>query len=173
MQDNLTAFKALAIVLAGAAISVALIVALGPSLAGYAVAKPNSRSSHKEPTPQGGGIAVVGATVIISACVLFFFDTLGEQFALCVIFGAVVLMAAIGVIADNRPIAPAPRLVLQSFAALAVLATLPPELRIMPIVPWWSERILLLIGALWFVNLVNFMDGLDWMTVVEVVPITA
>jgi UDP-N-acetylmuramyl pentapeptide phosphotransferase/UDP-N-acetylglucosamine-1-phosphate transferase len=26
---------------------------------------------------------------------------------------------------------------------------------------------------LWFVNLVNFMDGLDWMTVVEVVPITA
>src|SRR5262249_53174997 len=34
-------------------------------------------------------------------------------------------------------------------------------------------RILLLIGTLWFVNLVNFMDGLDWMTVVEVVPITA
>jgi UDP-N-acetylmuramyl pentapeptide phosphotransferase/UDP-N-acetylglucosamine-1-phosphate transferase len=32
---------------------------------------------------------------------------------------------------------------------------------------------LLLVGALWFVNLVNFMDGLDWMTVVEVVPITA
>jgi UDP-N-acetylmuramyl pentapeptide phosphotransferase/UDP-N-acetylglucosamine-1-phosphate transferase len=27
--------------------------------------------------------------------------------------------------------------------------------------------------ALWFVNLVNFMDGLDWMTVAEVVPITA
>ena len=26
--------------------------------------------------------------------------------------------------------------------------------------------------GLWFVNLVNFMDGLDWMTVAEVVPIT-
>ena len=26
---------------------------------------------------------------------------------------------------------------------------------------------------MWFVNLVNFMDGLDWMTVAEVVPITA
>jgi UDP-N-acetylmuramyl pentapeptide phosphotransferase/UDP-N-acetylglucosamine-1-phosphate transferase len=26
---------------------------------------------------------------------------------------------------------------------------------------------------LWFVNLVNFMDGLDWMTVAEVVPVTA
>jgi UDP-N-acetylmuramyl pentapeptide phosphotransferase/UDP-N-acetylglucosamine-1-phosphate transferase len=32
---------------------------------------------------------------------------------------------------------------------------------------------LLLIGTLWFVNLVNFMDGLDLMTVVETVPITA
>ena len=26
---------------------------------------------------------------------------------------------------------------------------------------------------MWFVNLVNFMDGLDWMTVAETVPITA
>jgi UDP-N-acetylmuramyl pentapeptide phosphotransferase/UDP-N-acetylglucosamine-1-phosphate transferase len=28
------------------------------------------------------------------------------------------------------------------------------------------------IGALWFVNLVNFMDGIDWITVAEVVPVT-
>jgi UDP-N-acetylmuramyl pentapeptide phosphotransferase/UDP-N-acetylglucosamine-1-phosphate transferase len=26
---------------------------------------------------------------------------------------------------------------------------------------------------LWFVNLVNFMDGIDWMTVAEVMPLTA
>jgi UDP-N-acetylmuramyl pentapeptide phosphotransferase/UDP-N-acetylglucosamine-1-phosphate transferase len=39
--------------------------------------------------------------------------------------------------------------------------------------PWWLERLALLIGGLWFVNLVNFMDGLDWMTVAEVVPVTA
>jgi UDP-N-acetylmuramyl pentapeptide phosphotransferase/UDP-N-acetylglucosamine-1-phosphate transferase len=31
---------------------------------------------------------------------------------------------------------------------------------------------LLLVG-LWFVNLVNFMDGLDWMTAAEIVPVTA
>src|SRR4029077_13573635 len=79
----------------------------------------------------------------------------------------------VGVIADKRPIAAAPRLVIQSFAVVAVLATLPPEIRLAPVLPWWSERTLLLIGLLWFVNLVNFMDGLDWMTVVEVFPITA
>ena len=31
---------------------------------------------------------------------------------------------------------------------------------------------MLLVGV-WFVNLVNFMDGIDWMTVAEAVPITA
>jgi UDP-N-acetylmuramyl pentapeptide phosphotransferase/UDP-N-acetylglucosamine-1-phosphate transferase len=39
--------------------------------------------------------------------------------------------------------------------------------------PWWLERLLLVLGGLWFVNLVNFMDGIDWMTVAEVVPLTA
>jgi UDP-N-acetylmuramyl pentapeptide phosphotransferase/UDP-N-acetylglucosamine-1-phosphate transferase len=29
-----------------------------------------------------------------------------------------------------------------------------------------------MISGLWFVNLVNFMDGIDWMTVAEVVLIT-
>jgi UDP-N-acetylmuramyl pentapeptide phosphotransferase/UDP-N-acetylglucosamine-1-phosphate transferase len=63
--------------------------------------------------------------------------------------------------------------VLQTFAVAAVLATLPPELRILPILPWWGERLFLLVGLLWFVNLVNFMDGIDWLTVTEVVPIAA
>jgi UDP-N-acetylmuramyl pentapeptide phosphotransferase/UDP-N-acetylglucosamine-1-phosphate transferase len=32
---------------------------------------------------------------------------------------------------------------------------------------------MLFAGGLWLVNLTNFMDGLDWMTVAEVVPLTA
>jgi UDP-N-acetylmuramyl pentapeptide phosphotransferase/UDP-N-acetylglucosamine-1-phosphate transferase len=39
--------------------------------------------------------------------------------------------------------------------------------------PWWAERFCFLVGLVWFVNLVNFMDGIDWMTVAEVVPLTA
>jgi UDP-N-acetylmuramyl pentapeptide phosphotransferase/UDP-N-acetylglucosamine-1-phosphate transferase len=35
------------------------------------------------------------------------------------------------------------------------------------------EQALLVLGGVWFVNLVNFMDGLDWITVAEMVPITA
>jgi UDP-N-acetylmuramyl pentapeptide phosphotransferase/UDP-N-acetylglucosamine-1-phosphate transferase len=174
MQDNLTAFAALAILPAAALLSAVLIIALGPWLARYAVAKPNARSSHKVPTPQGGGIAVVCATILVSGGALFLSSAASASMSpLVAILAAVLLIAAVGAMADKRPIAAPPRLVLQSFAVAAVLATLPPDLRLLPVLPWWSERTLLLIGTLWFVNLVNFMDGLDWMTVVEVVPITA
>src|SRR5205823_3149779 len=54
-----------------------------------------------------------------------------------------------------------------------ILITVPGDVRIAPAAPLWIERGLLLLAGLWFVNLVNFMDGLDWMTVAEVVPITA
>jgi UDP-N-acetylmuramyl pentapeptide phosphotransferase/UDP-N-acetylglucosamine-1-phosphate transferase len=174
MHDIRTVFAVLTILAAAAVLSAVLIIVLGPWLARYAVAEPNARSSHKLPTPQGGGIAVVGAAVLVSGGVLFFSRTAGANILpLVVILAAVLLIAAVGALADKRPITAAPRLVLQSFAVAAVLATLPPELRLLPVLPWWSERILLLIGTLWFVNLVNFMDGLDWMTVAEVVPITA
>src|SRR5262249_50337801 len=139
----------------------------------YAVAKPNPRSSHKAPTPQGGGIAVIGATILVSAGVLLFSRSASASMSpLAVILAALLFIAVIGAIADKHPIPAAPRLGLQSFAVAAVLMTFPPELRVLPVLPWWSERIFLFIGGLWFVNLVNFMDGLDWMTVVEVVPIT-
>ena len=174
MQDGVTALAALAILLAAAVFSAVLIVALGPWLAHYAVAKPNARSSHKLPTPQGGGIAVIGATLVVSGGVLLVFgQAAANPGPLVVIFAAVLLIAGVGVMADKRPIAPAPRLALQTFAVAAVLTTLPLELRLLPILPWWSERVLLLVGLLWFVNLVNFMDGIDWLTVAEVVPIAA
>jgi UDP-N-acetylmuramyl pentapeptide phosphotransferase/UDP-N-acetylglucosamine-1-phosphate transferase len=174
MQDSLTGLAALAILPAAAILSAALIIALAPWLAHYAVAKPNARSSHKAPTPQGGGIAVIATTLVISGAALFLSGTARtDLWPLAVVAAGVLLIAFVGAMADKRPIAPAPRLVLQTFAVAAVLAALPPELHILPILPWWAERLAVLIGGLWFVNLVNFMDGLDWMTVVEVVPITA
>jgi UDP-N-acetylmuramyl pentapeptide phosphotransferase/UDP-N-acetylglucosamine-1-phosphate transferase len=174
MQDSLTAFAALAIVLAAAALSAILIVVLSPWLSRYAMAKPNARSSHKTPTPQGGGIVVIAATLLVSGgLMLFFAPANANLWPLVVVLAAVLLIAAVGVMADKHPIAPAPRLVLQTFAVAAVLAALPPELRLLPVLPWWGERILLLVGTLWFVNLVNFMDGIDWLTAAEVVPIAA
>jgi UDP-N-acetylmuramyl pentapeptide phosphotransferase/UDP-N-acetylglucosamine-1-phosphate transferase len=83
------------------------------------------------------------------------------------------VMAAVGAADDIRSIGVAPRLLLQALAVALVVYTLPDALRLAPFLPRWLERLLLVVGGLWFVNLVNFMDGLDWMTVAEVVPVTA
>ena len=44
-----------------------LLVLLRPLLRRHALAQPNARSSHREPTPQGGGIAVIAATIVATA----------------------------------------------------------------------------------------------------------
>jgi UDP-N-acetylmuramyl pentapeptide phosphotransferase/UDP-N-acetylglucosamine-1-phosphate transferase len=71
-----------------------------------------------------------------------------------------------------RSLPEAPRLLLQFVAAGTVVAVLPNEFHVLPQLPWSIERALLFFGLVWFVNTVNFMDGIDWMTVAEVVPIT-
>jgi len=169
MNSEIPAFwasHAAAILITAALVSALLILALRPLLERYALARPNVRSSHKIPTPQGGGIAVIAATIAVSC------GAAGLA-PLVTLFAAVILIAAVGAMADLHPIDVAPRLLLQTIAVAAVILTLPPELRVLPVLPWWIERVLLVVGGLWFVNLVNFMDGLDWMTVAEAVPITA
>ena len=49
-----------------AAISAGIIVIMLPLLRRYALAHPNARSSHSKSTPQGGGIAVIAATLAVA-----------------------------------------------------------------------------------------------------------
>ena len=161
---------ALALVaLASAIICAGLIVLLRPLLQRYALARPNARSSHKVPTPQGAGIAVIAATLLIGIA----FAALTDLRLPVMLLIAVLLMALVGLIDDIRPIGVLPRLLLQAVAVGAVVFTASGDLRIIPALPLGIERGLVLIAGLWFVNLVNFMDGLDLMTVVEAVPVTA
>ncbi len=177
MSGELVVFwasRAPAILAAAALVAALLIVTLHPLLERYAMARPNARSSHKTPTPQGGGIAVIVATIVVSYAALCFLPAgAAAALRLPIISAAVVLIACVGVLADIHPEHVASRLLLQTLAVAAVIFVLPPDARVLPILPLSAEHIALLIGGLWFVNLVNFMDGIDWMTVAEVVPITA
>ena len=156
------------------AASAALIVVLRPWLRRYALAMPNARSSHREPTPQGGGIAVIAATIAAACFAVYFFAIGGSTAApLYVVFAGAVLMASVGAVDDIRPVAAGPRLLLQALIVAGVIYLLPDQLRIFLQLSLLLERSLLVLGGLWFVNLVNFMDGLDWMTVAEVVPVAA
>ncbi|MGJ5205658.1 glycosyl transferase [Bradyrhizobium sp. HKCCYLR20261] len=156
------------IALLAAVMCAVLIVLLRPLLQRYALARPNARSSHKIPTPQGAGIAVIGATLVVGGA---FASVMGFA-PLLMLFIAVPMLALVGLVDDVRPIPVLPRFVLQGLAVALVIFTAPDDLRLFPI-PLAVERMLLLIAGLWFVNLVNFMDGLDLMTVSEAVPITA
>jgi UDP-N-acetylmuramyl pentapeptide phosphotransferase/UDP-N-acetylglucosamine-1-phosphate transferase len=157
---------------AAALLSAGLTSAIRPLLLKHALAKPNARSSHKIPTPQGAGIAVVTATLVIAGVILASIDPSYSSFPDAA-FGATLFIAVVGFADDLKSIPVPTRLVLQAIAVGAILVTAPGELRIIPALPLWIERALLLLAGLWFVNLVNFMDGLDWMTAAEVVPITA
>ena len=162
---------ALLVVAVAAALSAGLIVVLLPTLRRHALARPNARSSHAEPTPQGGGIAVVVATAIVALAAVTLTAPPGERVQLVWVIGAAALIGAVGAVGDVRAMPVLPRLALQALAVAIVIAALPAELRVIPPLPWLFERALLGVAALWFVNLVNFMDGIDWMTVVEAVPV--
>jgi len=162
-----------ATIAAAAILCALLIVILRPLLARYALARPNARSSHTTPTPQGGGIAVIAATIATTCIALYLSAGTPEPAGrLLALFAATVFIALLGAADDIRSVAVMPRLLFQALAVAVVIHALPADMRVVPSLPWWIERTLLVIGGLWFVNLVNFMDGLDWMTVAEVVPIT-
>ncbi|NVN84757.1 MAG: glycosyltransferase family 4 protein [Rhodopseudomonas sp.] len=142
-----------------------------PLLARYALARPNARSSHRLPTPQGAGIAVMIATLSVAGGIIAFISPVEASFP-ATLFGATVMIALVGAADDVRSIPIVPRLALQALAVGAVMIAIPGDLRLLPIGPQWIERAILFTAGLWFINLVNFMDGLDWMTVVEIAPIT-
>ena len=157
-----------AIVLA-AMLSACIIWAIRPLLLRHALAKPNARSSHRIPTPEGAGIAVTIATLVVAGVIG---GSIGAGVP-ALVLGATALIALVGFADDLRNIPVIPRLILQGLSVGAVLAAGSDELRVIPACPFWLERAVLFLAGLWFVNLVNFMDGLDWMSVAEVVPVTA
>lgn len=149
-----------------------LIALLRPLLQRYALARPNARSSHSVPTPQGGGVAVIAAVIVSIAISVSLFGATADS-VLFPVLVATVFLAFVGAYDDLRTTPVLPRMLMQAAAVGFVLAALPAEFHLVSVLPVWAERVLLLIGGLWFVNLVNFMDGLDWMTAAEVVPVTA
>lgn len=161
----------LLIAIAAAALSAALCVVLRPLLLRYALARPNARSSHAIPTPQGGGIAVLAGCFAAVALALAL--TAAPMRELAIVMLAAGLLALVGAWDDIRPLPASIRLGLQGLCVGLVLSYAAPGLRLFPeLMPLAVERALALLAGVWFVNLVNFMDGLDWITVAGVVPLT-
>ena len=112
---------------------------------------PNDRSSHSTPTPRGGGLGVVPAVLVV--WILF-----ADYRPWALILGAVALMAG-SWIDDRQGLSPLTRLVAQAAMVALFIATLP--------INHWFLAVLAGFALLWFVNLYNFMDGIDGITGIE------
>ncbi len=161
-------------VVAGAAVlSAGLIVLLKPVLVRYLLAHPNARSSHARATPQGAGIAVVLAVLIVAAAGWLLWRPWEGGAALGPVLAGAFGLTVLGLADDARALPVSWRLIGQALAAIAMVFSLPEGLRLFPsLLPLPVERVLLVIGTVWFVNAVNFLDGLDWITAAQVVPMT-
>jgi UDP-N-acetylmuramyl pentapeptide phosphotransferase/UDP-N-acetylglucosamine-1-phosphate transferase len=160
-----------------AAVCAGMLALLLPWLKSYALARPVDRSLHREPTPQGGGLGVILSTFAVAWLAAIVTGTWSwSQSALALLSTltvATALLTLVGLLDDMRGLSPAPRLIAQCLAVGLIVMTLPADMRLVPALPLWGERACLLVAGVWFVNLVNFMDGADWMTVAETVPIAA
>src|ERR1700681_5030650 len=107
-------------VLAAAVLSAGITWAIRPLLLRHLLAKPNARSSHRIPTPQGAGIAVVAATLVIAGAILGGPDALSSSFPVAV-FGATLFIAVVGFADDLKSIPVLARLALQATAVGAIL----------------------------------------------------
>jgi UDP-N-acetylmuramyl pentapeptide phosphotransferase/UDP-N-acetylglucosamine-1-phosphate transferase len=170
-QDELV--LAIAVVAGCAGLTFALILVLKPLLVRYLLARPNARSSHNVATPQGAGAAVTLSMLVVCGAAFLLWPYSNGQPALAPVLAAAAALAVLGALDDAHALSVSWRLIGQILAAVAVVLWLPEDFRLLPdILPLAVERVLLVLGAVGLVNVVNFLDGIDWMTVAEVVPMT-
>ncbi len=161
-----------AVVAASAGLSAALILVLKPILVRHLLAHPNARSSHATATPQGAGLAVMAALIVVCAAALLL-KVAAPPPSLIPVLVAAAFLTLIGGLDDAHALAVSWRFAVQTAAALMVVLLLPPDIRLLPdLLPLGVERGLMVLGVVGFVNAINFLDGLDWMTVAQVVPMT-
>jgi len=158
----------LAAILAAAGLLSAIgIAALMPWLRRRALAIAEARSSHRVPTPQGAGLAVVAAALTTTAAVM---ATMALPLSPFFLLALALAMASLLGLADD--IAPLPwqlKLLGQVLAAGIAVAALPAASLVPPAL-FWLERAAALIALVAIVNVVNFIDGIDEITVAHSVP---
>lgn len=139
--------------------------------------RPNHRSSHAQPKPRGAGLAVVG-TVLVAWCLVgHFMLQMGPASWLWPVIAASLLLVAVSWMDDLRPLPALLRLVVQVVAValglygLGVFDPAHDVLVFQGLLPPAADAAASALLWLWFINLFNFMDGIDGLAAVETISI--
>ena len=127
------------------------------------VQAPNHRSSHTKMTPHGGGIGIVVGAIFFAICLLL---QNRDQAGLYIFtIGLALLIAIKGLIDDIYHLSAQLRLLIQalvSFLFIIAIQSLPiPGFEPIAHLPVVSTTTLILLASIWWLNLFNFMDGID------------
>ena len=134
------------------------------------VSIPNHRSSHVEPTPHGGGLGIVVGGLLSGIWLAWQQGTAVPM----VVTGLALLIATMGLIDDIRHLSVRLRFGVQVIACAIMIM-------ILEVITWSSDVAvvnlsteillagILLVAGVWWINLFNFMDGIDGIAGVEAV----
>lgn len=125
--------------------------------------RPNERSSHRRPVPRGGGIGFV-LVIVVALAVLV---AAGDAAATAAVIGGLLLVGAISFADDLFRLPWMVRLAVQAAAIGVALTALPTEPILAAGLPVILDRLLIGLAWLWFLNLFNFMDGIDGLAASE------
>lgn len=121
---------------------------------------PNERSSHTIPTARGGGVAIAAAAILAAA--LLALDGDGSMWAVVALTSAI---AVLGFADDLYDLSPLVRFPLQTLSFGLLIWAMPPlppiDLPAHLVLVGVSLALLVLLVGVWWLNLFNFMDGID------------
>ena len=133
--------------------------------------EPGERSSHTVPTPRGAGLAVVPVT-IVALGILLATGAIFAGIAGWMIIAGMAVLAMISWMDDQRGLSPLVRLIAQAGWVVLGLWTLPGDRMIFNgALPLIVDNAIVAVLWLWFVNVFNFMDGIDGLAGTETVSI--
>jgi UDP-N-acetylmuramyl pentapeptide phosphotransferase/UDP-N-acetylglucosamine-1-phosphate transferase len=128
--------------------------------------RPNPRSSHARPKPRGGGLALVPVVLFAWIAAASWFEATPPGFWPTLLAAAG--LALVSWIDDLKGLSAGLRLAVQALAVgLGLAAMTGTEGVFQGLLPPLVDRVAAALLWLWFVNLFNFMDGIDGLSGVE------
>jgi len=133
---------------------------------------PNERSSHTQATPRGGGLGLLAALLPAWLVLAILIPPQGEagDIVRWLVPASALVLAAVSFIDDLRGLSQLVRFLIQAVAVAAAVQFLSGPVFQGLLGPIFDTALAVIVW-LWFINLFNFMDGIDGIAGVESIGI--